>query len=937
MNNTVFNSPYLGAQLAVGVFLVITLFLGIWASKSVKNIREYALANRQFGASILTITFMATLIDGFQIQGFPAQIFSDGLIQLVSRFGTVLGFVFFGWFIAPKFMYFKGALTLGDIADQLYGTMGRLVVGVIGTLTSLLSVAIQIIVLGSLGSMLLGIPEQYLVIYGGIILVMYASIGGIRAVTLTDLLQFASLSFFLLFFIGAIINQNGGLVSLFGKVHQLHPEKLLIVENPQFNIKSLKLLTNVFICIMLFKPAFIQRFLMAKDKQEIKKLLFYSAGLRTLFLIAVAIIGFGALLAFPDVSPKNLVPHLANSLFPKSIQPFFAVGIIAIVMSTIDSHLSAGGLTFVHDVIKPVTDALKIRINEFKLVRWLTFFIGSFAIFYAATSGSINLVKSLSSSFHLYDMLGVIIIPIVLGLLGLKTDKTSFTVGVFFSIAILSIKSLYSFDPLTGHLVYLLSVSSSTLAHLVTHYIKNGGLRLRIFDETTDLYSPLVTRLWKPTLEWNQVIETPVSFFSSLRIRSTLSAKNLQGMVLFFLINSFVVSGVGIYANITTFNAFHFFLKASGVILFILLASKPILLKNRASFGLSSRELMLVLMYTIPFSYSISFLLKNPSYLPFEILVGFLFLHLIVDRKTFWTLTIIGIVVAITFSFLTLDNLSIVLSTKGISTFGAYSLGFLVTSTLLDQLREKTENWSRNYNNLKRIDSEVSNGLTWKQYHGTKMDSPALIAHMIQEIIQNDARIDPNKEHAFLVPLNSAFEVLNIKLLHMGSTDYTPMEHRDILTQSLIQKARSLIIVHNHPNNNITPSHEDIRETAYAIRASMTLNMEFIDHIIVTRNSHFSFLTSGNLEQIKLEVQEQEEEHRKKVSKNSFNHHMDIIHQTVAVEERAIEEAILQFYARSHQENEVDKKIRVKEDEVRRNLEALEKQLGTRKTSVKEP
>lgn len=51
----------------VGGFLLLNLIIGLWAGRGVKDIRDYALANKSYSVSIITITFLATYFDAFNI------------------------------------------------------------------------------------------------------------------------------------------------------------------------------------------------------------------------------------------------------------------------------------------------------------------------------------------------------------------------------------------------------------------------------------------------------------------------------------------------------------------------------------------------------------------------------------------------------------------------------------------------------------------------------------------------------------------------------------------------------------------------------------------------------------------------------------------------------------------------------------------------------
>lgn len=155
------------ARIMLGLFLLVTLVVGLWAGRNVKNMKDYALANRQFGALVLTVTFIATYIDGNDAQILPARIFSGGLVEWISRPGTGLAFLLFGWLIAPKLYRFKGCLTLGEIAELLFSSNAQIITGLFGFLGSILWVSIQIMVFGPIGSSFLGVDESYSVLVGG--------------------------------------------------------------------------------------------------------------------------------------------------------------------------------------------------------------------------------------------------------------------------------------------------------------------------------------------------------------------------------------------------------------------------------------------------------------------------------------------------------------------------------------------------------------------------------------------------------------------------------------------------------------------------------------------------------------------------------------------------------------------------------------------------
>ncbi len=80
-----------------------------------------------------------------------------------------------------------------------------------------------------------------------------------------------------------------------------------------------------------------------------------------------------------------------------------------------------------------------------------------------------------------------------------------------------------------------------------------------------------------------------------------------------------------------------------------------------------------------------------------------------------------------------------------------------------------------------------------------------------------------------------------------GTVDCTVIYPRDIMERALTLKATGFFLVHNHPGGDPTPSGADVELTNRIQRASQTLLLRFIDHVIVTEKSCFSMMSDGLL------------------------------------------------------------------------------------------
>jgi DNA repair protein RadC len=89
--------------------------------------------------------------------------------------------------------------------------------------------------------------------------------------------------------------------------------------------------------------------------------------------------------------------------------------------------------------------------------------------------------------------------------------------------------------------------------------------------------------------------------------------------------------------------------------------------------------------------------------------------------------------------------------------------------------------------------------------------------------------------------LNAKNRVLDHRVIHEGTIDHAIVYPRRIIEQALAARAAGLILVHNHPSGDPTPSDEDLRLTRSIQEAARPLDIRVLDHIIVGREGYCSF------------------------------------------------------------------------------------------------
>ena len=96
------------------------------------------------------------------------------------------------------------------------------------------------------------------------------------------------------------------------------------------------------------------------------------------------------------------------------------------------------------------------------------------------------------------------------------------------------------------------------------------------------------------------------------------------------------------------------------------------------------------------------------------------------------------------------------------------------------------------------------------------------------------------REHLLFIGLDSRNNVRNISLLGIGSTCHVIIDTKEIIRTALYSASNKVILVHNHPSNNLEPSKDDFHLTNVTSEMLKAFNIKLQDHIIVTEKDHIS-------------------------------------------------------------------------------------------------
>jgi DNA repair protein RadC len=123
-----------------------------------------------------------------------------------------------------------------------------------------------------------------------------------------------------------------------------------------------------------------------------------------------------------------------------------------------------------------------------------------------------------------------------------------------------------------------------------------------------------------------------------------------------------------------------------------------------------------------------------------------------------------------------------------------------------------------------------------------KISSPDILAGIFKKILETENEFDIDKEHFWIVGLKSNNRVKFIELISIGTLNASLTHPREVFRPAVVRAAASIIIVHNHPSGDTSPSTEDKQITIRMVDVGKMMDIPILDHVIISEDGdYFSF------------------------------------------------------------------------------------------------
>ncbi len=414
------NTQYILMLIAMGIYLVGMIVLGILFSGKNRSTSDFYLGGRRLGPLVTAMSAEASDMSSWLLLGLPGVALATGLPE---AFWTALGLgvgTYINWLVVAKrirhYSQKLGAVTIPDFFSRRYHDKGH-VLSLIAALVIVVFfvpyVASGFNACGTLFSSLFNIDYFTAMLISALVILAYTSLGGFLAASTSDLIQSIVMTGALIIVVAFGIHSAGGWSSVVENASAL-PGYLSVTQGYDAATGTAASYTPLVIVSTLAwglgyfgMPHILLRFMAIKDSKKLTlsrrvATVWVFIAMSVAILIGVVGLGMikaGAIAPLDSGDSQRVIIKIAELLGSYGVLPALVAGVIlsgilAATMSTADSQLLAAASSVTQDLLQ---DTFKVKISDkaaMIIARAAVLVIGAVAIFAARKEGSVFKIVS---------------------------------------------------------------------------------------------------------------------------------------------------------------------------------------------------------------------------------------------------------------------------------------------------------------------------------------------------------------------------------------------------------------------------------------------------------------------------------------------------------------------------------------------------------------
>ncbi len=352
------------------IYFALLMFLGSRASRRIKSSKDYILAGKSIGFWMFVILMVSSTTSGMTLLGTSGLGFNTGWPtiweQIFVPLTVAVCIVLYGAKLS-QIGKTRGYMTVQDyFADRFYSARTiRGISGISVITTSLIYLVGQYTAISIVLVWLFGITHAQALVIAGTFVFLYVMLGGLYAVAWTNTLQGLSIIFGVLIIAPLVIKNAGGFTAVNHVLASIDPQ-MVTLSYPSayapYAFATPAYLVSFFFLLAFglgASPHIVNNVLAVKNQKVFKYAPFVAFGIYVIIMFLIKIVGFSAR-ALVEQGQLNVpyadfsfISSVQNAL-PEVVWPFFAVIVLAAVMSTTDRMMLTIGATASWDIYKNI-------------------------------------------------------------------------------------------------------------------------------------------------------------------------------------------------------------------------------------------------------------------------------------------------------------------------------------------------------------------------------------------------------------------------------------------------------------------------------------------------------------------------------------------------------------------------------------------------------
>lgn len=387
----------------IGLYLFVTLLIGYWASRRVKNTRDFAIAGRHLPTSLAACALFATWFGSETIMGASSEFVEHGLLGVIEDpFGAALCLILIGVFFARP-LYRLNIMTFSDFFRLRFGRTSEFISAVFMVPSYFGWIAAQLVALAIVLKTVAGIPILYGILVCTLVVVIYTYIGGMWAVSITDAVQTVMIIAGLLMLAYLLAEKAGGVSTVIAST----PEGFFRFL-PEPTGRDWLAYFAAWITIGLGsipQQDVFQRVVSARTEQTAVNASYISGFMYLTIAFLPMFIGLSGRLVYPDAladDSQMMIPMMVLRHGNLLLQIMFFGALLSAILSTTSGAILAPATVLGENLIRPLlrnpTDRIMLRTMRWSVVAvaacsaWMAF--GNSDIYeLVGTSSALSLVS----------------------------------------------------------------------------------------------------------------------------------------------------------------------------------------------------------------------------------------------------------------------------------------------------------------------------------------------------------------------------------------------------------------------------------------------------------------------------------------------------------------------------------------------------------------